>query len=78
MVLKKFLEHSSNPLKVEVKVEDRETNKKDSFIETIDEYDYDEVMSRKFGFLTKLHKLLGDKYDTKETRYVGFEWINKQ
>jgi hypothetical protein len=77
MALKKFLEHSSNPLKVEVKVEDRETNKKDSFIETIDEYNHDEVMSRKFGFLTKLHKLLGDKYDTKETRYVGFEWIDK-
>lgn len=34
-------------------------------------------MSKKFGFLTKLHTLLGSKYDTKETRYVGFEWINK-
>ena len=77
MALKKFNEHSSNPLKVEVKIENRKSNEKDSFIETIDEYDHDDVMSRKFGFLTKLHKLLGDKYDTKDTRYVGFEWINK-
>lgn len=76
-MLKKFLEYSSNPLKVEVEIEDRETNKRDSFVETIHEYDYDEVMSRKFGFLSKLHKLLSDKYDTKETRYVGFEWIDK-
>jgi hypothetical protein len=77
MALKKFNEHSSNPLKVEVKIENRKSNEKDSFIETIDEYDHDDVMSRKFGFLTKLHKLLGDKYDTKDTRYVGFEWVNK-
>lgn len=77
MVLKKFLEHSSNPLKVEVIVEDRESLEKDRFIETIDEYDHDLVMSRRFGYLTKLHKLLGDKYNTKEIRYVGFEWIDK-
>ncbi len=78
MALKKFNEHSSNPLKVEVKIENRKSNEKDSFIETIDEYEHDDVMSRKFGFLTKLHKLLGDKYDTKDTRYVGFEWVENK
>lgn len=67
----------SEPLKVLVKVEDRKSNKPSEFVETINEYDYDEVMSRRMGFLTKLHNLLGDKYDTPTVRYIGFEWIEK-
>jgi hypothetical protein len=63
------------PLKVIVKTEDRKSNKPNEFIEVINEYDNDTVMSRKMGFLTKLHNLLGGKYDTVETRYIGFEWI---
>ena len=76
-MIKKFNEMKVAPLKVEVLVEDRETGVPSSFIDTIDEYGYVEVMSRKMGFLTKLHNLLGDKYDTAETRYVGFEWLEK-
>ena len=63
------------PLKVTVKIEDRKSNKPNEFIEVVNEYDNDTVMSRKMGFLTKLHNLLGNKYDTVETRYIGFEWI---
>lgn len=62
-------------LKVTVKIEDRKSNKPSEFVEVINEYDNDTVMARKMGFLTKLHNLLGDKYDTVETRYIGFEWI---
>lgn len=65
-----------NPLKITVKIEDRNTNKPSDFVLEIQEYDHDVVMSRRMGFLTKLHSLLGNKYDTAEIRYVGFEWID--
>lgn len=62
-------------LKVTVLIEDRKTHKETSFTETLSQYDHTEVMTTRFRYLSKIHKLLSDKYDTYKIRYNGFEWI---